>query len=59
MIDEDLAHETGTEGEEVFAVGELGDGGLVEPKEEFVGEGGGLEGVVRALALHEAAGDAA
>jgi hypothetical protein len=60
VVDEDQAHGLGGGGEEVAAVGDVGEGVAVEESEEdLVDEGGGLEGVAGPLAAQEPAGDAA
>jgi hypothetical protein len=60
VVDEDLAHGLGGGGEEVSAVGDVGEGVAVEESEEgLVDEGAGLEGVSGPFAAHEPAGDAA
>lgn len=57
MIDEDLAHDLGGEGEEAFAVFELGVVVADEAEPELIDEGGGLEGVIGAFAAEVSVGE--
>jgi hypothetical protein len=57
IVDEDLAHYVGGEADEVGAVGPV-DVFAGKAEVGFVDEGGGLEGVVWALATHIGLGEA-
>jgi hypothetical protein len=59
VIDQDLAHRLGGGGEEVAAVGDVGQSVAVEePQQGLVDQGAGLEGVAGPLVAHQAAGRA-
>ena len=59
VIDQDLAHRLGGGGEEVAAVGDVGQGVAVEePQQGLVDQGAGLEGVAGPLAAHQPPGRA-
>jgi hypothetical protein len=59
VIDKDLAHRLGGGGEEVAAVGDVGQGVAVEePQQGLMDQGAGLEGVAGPLAAHQPAGRA-
>jgi hypothetical protein len=60
VVDKDLAHRLGGGGEEVSAVGDVGESIAVEePEDGLVDERAGLEGVAGSFVAHEADGDAA
>jgi hypothetical protein len=59
VIDQDLAHRLGRGGEEVAAIGDVGQGVTVEESQQgLVDQGTGLESVARPLAAHQPAGRA-
>jgi hypothetical protein len=58
VVDQHLPHGLGRGGEEVAAVGDLGQGVAVEEAQQsLVDQGTGLEGMAGSLVVHQSAGD--